>query len=165
MKARRYTGTKDGIATGRRAGMTAWINNVIELSDGALWNNGDFLVRNKRGKDALSVHSTGRAVDLSYRHMPDKGKGIKEGGRQAAILVMRRLITNADHIGLELILDYFPQPHGRGWRCDRRAWIRYDVKTITGGGGGDWIHCEISPAFADDPKLVNDAFKSLREIP
>jgi hypothetical protein len=144
--------------------MTAWINNVIELSDGALWNNGDFGVRNQRGKDALSVHATGRAVDLSYRHIADKGLGIKEGGRQAAINVMRTLITNADQIGLELILDYFPQPHGRGWRCDRRDWIKYEVKTISGAPSGDWFHCEVTPAFADDPKLVNAAFKSLREI-
>jgi len=164
VKARRYTGTQDGIAKGRRAGMTAWINNVIEMSDGALWNNGDFGVRNQRGKDALSVHATGRAVDLSYRHMADKGLGIKEGGRQASINVMRTLITNADQIGLELILDYFPQPYGRGWRCDRRDWIKYQVSTLAGAPSGDWFHCEVTPAFADDPKLVNDAFKSLREI-
>jgi hypothetical protein len=145
--------------------MTAWINNVIELSDGALWNNGDFVIRNQRGKDALSVHATGRAVDLSYRHMPDKGLGIKEGGRKAAIDVMRKLIDNADMLGLELILDYFPSPHGRGWRCDRRAWIKYDVRTIAGAPKGDWLHCEVMPMFADDPDLVNAAFDALRRIP
>lgn len=150
--------------------MTAWINNVIELGGGALWNNGDFVVRNQRGKDALSVHATGRAVDISYRFMRSIGKGstshgIEEGGRQVAIDVMRRLIANADLIGLELILDYFPQPHGRGWRCDRRAWIKYDVHTIAGAPNGDWFHCEVMPMFADDPELVNAAFATLRQIP
>lgn len=165
MKARRYTGTNDGIAKGRRAGMTAWIDNVIKLSGGALWNNGDFNVRNMRGKDALSVHATGRAVDLSFRHMPERGLGVKHDGRKVAITVMRKLIANADLVGLELILDYFPQPHGRGWRCDRRAWIRYDVATIAGAPNGDWLHCEVMPMFADDPALVDAAFATLRQIP
>jgi len=170
VKARRYTGTKDGVAKGRRAGMTAWIDNVIELGGGALWNNGDFVVRNMRGKESLSVHATGRAVDISYRFMRNIGKGsstrgIEQGGRQVAINVMRTLVRNADLIGLELILDYFPQPHGRGWRCDRRAWIRYDVRTIAGAPNGDWFHCEVMPMFADDPDLVNAAFATLRQIP
>jgi len=164
VKARRYTGTIDGIAKGRRAGMTAWIDNVIKLGGGTIWNNGDFVVRNQRGKDALSVHATGRAVDLSFRHVQQRGLGVKVDGRKGAIKVMRTLIANADDIGLELILDYFPQPFGRGWRCDRRDWIRYDVATIAGAPNGDWFHCEISPRFAEDAELVNKAFASLRQI-
>ncbi len=69
MKARPYTGNKDGVAKGRRAGMIAFIDEITKRSDGALWNNGDFGVRNMRGKETLSVHATGRAVGLSYRHM------------------------------------------------------------------------------------------------
>lgn len=163
MKARKYTGTTDGAARARRAGMTAWVDNVIKLGGGALWNNGDFTIRNMRGKDVLSVHATGRAVDLSYRHMPDKG--VKVGGRDVAVNVMRKLVNNADMLGLELILDYFPTPHGRGWRCDRRAWIKYEVATIGGAPAGDWFHCEVMPMFADDPDLVNAAFDALRRIP
>lgn len=163
MKARRYTGAVDGAVTARRAGMTAWIDHVIRLSEGALWNNGDYVVRNMRGKDTLSVHATGRAVDLSYRHMVEKRLGIKDG-RQAAINVMRTLVKNADLIGLELILDYYPSPFGRGWRCDRRDWVHYDVRTITGAPSGDWIHCEINPKFADDVERVNAAFGAIVQV-
>ena len=157
---RAYTGTNDGVAKARRAGMTAWTNNVIKLSDGALWNNGDFVVRNMRGKESLSVHATGRAVDLSYRRMVDKRLGVDDG-RQQVVKVMRTLILNADLIGLECILDYYPSPFGRGWRCDRRDWVKYDVRTITGAPNGDWIHCEISPDFADDVARVNAAFATI----
>lgn len=163
MKARRYTGTKDGVATGRRAGMTAFIREIETRSDGALWNNGDFVVRQMRGKESLSVHATGRAVDLSYRYVRSTGKGdatrgIPEGGRKQAIWWSRLLIINADLLGIELILDYFPEPYGRGWRCDRRDWVKYEVPTLAGAPKGDWLHIELSPSMADDAAAVRRAF-------
>lgn len=165
MKARRYTGTNDGIANGRRPGLTAFISEIEKLSGGALWNNGDFVVRNKRGKESLSVHSTGRAVDMSWRHIRSIGKGSESrgvpNGRQAALMVCRVLVRNADLLGVELVLDYFPEPHGRGWRCDRRGWIRYDIPTLGGAPGGDWLHIEITPEMADDPKKVRESFSNL----
>lgn len=166
-KARRYTGTRDGAANGRRAGMTAFIQEIERRSGGALWNNGDWVVRDIRGKQGqLSVHATGRAVDLSYRYIKGEGKGapsrgIPEGGRQAAIQMCRLLIKNADLLGLECILDYWPEPHGRGWRCDRRDWIRYEVKTITGAPSGDWLHIEISPDMADDSAKMRAAWTQI----
>jgi hypothetical protein len=156
---RHYTGNKDGEAKGLRPGMKVFIDEVIKLSNGALWNNGDFVVRTMRGKESLSVHATGRAVDLSYRHMPPK-KGVKNGRREA-IRVMNILTKNAELLGLEAILDYFPKPHGRGWRCDRNAWSSYKKKEITGAPGGDWIHCEISPAMAGDASKMKQAFQNL----
>jgi hypothetical protein len=166
VKARRYTGTSDGVAQGRRAGMTAFIREVEKLSGGALWNNGDWVVRNQRSKNVMSVHATGRAVDLSYRYIRGTGKGaptrgVPDGGRKAAIEMCRLLIRNADLVGLELILDYFPEPYGRGWRCDRRDWVRYQVPTISGAPKGDWLHIEITPAMADDPVAVRQAFRNL----
>lgn len=159
---RKYTGTSDGPTTAKRAGTEQWVREVIALSEGALWNNGTFNgVRDMKGKPGqMSVHSTGRAADLSYRKMPNKGK---PGGRKHALRVMRILVDNATLIGLEAILDYFPQPHGRGWRCDRASWQRYTKKTISGAPGGDWIHCEISPAYADNPELVRRSFRQLRQ--
>jgi hypothetical protein len=139
--------------------MKVFIDEVIKLSNGALWNNGDFGVRTMRGKESLSVHATGRAVDLSYRHMPPK-KGVKNGRREA-VRVMNILTKNAELLGLEAILDYFPKPHGRGWRCDRNAWSSYKSHEITGAPGGDWIHCEISPAMADDASKMKQAFQNL----
>jgi len=154
MSNRPYTGNKDGVAKGRRAGTTAWIQEVIDLSDGVLRNIGDFTVRDMRSKAQLSVHATGRAVDLSFRG--------KKAGRKKTVDVMRLLVQHADDIGLEAILDYFPKPHGRGWRCDRNIWNRYRVKTIAGAPGGDWIHCEVSPEFADNPRKVRAGFAKIR---
>lgn len=146
--------------------MTAFIAEIEQRSGGALWNNGDYVVRNMRGKESLSVHATGRAVDLSWRHIQGTGKGapsrgIRDGGRQAAIQMSRLLIRNADLLGLELILDYFPTPYGRGWRCDRREWIRYEVPTVSGAPGGDWLHIEISPMLADDAPAMRAAWSQI----
>lgn len=154
MSKRPYTGNRDGAAKGLRPGMKVWIQEVIDLSGDVLWNNGDFGIRNMRSKESLSVHATGRACDLSYRG--------KKGGRRTAVEVMRVLVRYSDEIGLEAILDYFPKPHGRGYRCDRGGWSRYRTHTITGAPGGDWIHCEVSPEFADSPMKVREGFAKIR---
>jgi hypothetical protein len=159
MTKRPYTGNKDGQAKGLRPGMKVFIEETIKLSNGALWNNGDFGVRNMRSKNSLSVHATGRAVDLSYRHMPPK-KG-KKNGRIEALRVMKILVANADALGIEAIFDYLVKPHGRSWMCTRNAWENYKKETIHGGGSGDWIHLEISPDMADNPQQVRQAFANL----
>ena len=112
-----------------------------------------------RGKEELSVHATGRAVDLSYRHMPPK-KGIKNG-RVEAVRVLKILQANADLLGIEAMFDYFPKPWGRAWMCSRDAWSKYTKETIHGAPGGDWIHLEVSPEMADDPKKMREAFQKL----
>jgi hypothetical protein len=162
---RRYTGNSDGAAKALRPGTKVFINEVIKLSNGALWNNGAFVIRNMKSKQSLSVHATGRAVDLSFRFMPNfkdssNSKG-KKNGRLEAIKVCKILVANADLIGLEAILDYFPKPWGRGWMCDRNAWSSYKKKTITGAPRGDWLHLEISPEMADDPAKMREAFRNL----
>ena len=159
MSKRPYTGNKDGAAKGLRPGMKVFIDKVIKLSNGALWNNGDWGVRPMRGKEELSVHATGRAADLSYRHMPPK-KGIKNG-RVEAVRVLKILQANADLLGIEAMFDYFPKPWGRAWMCSRDAWSKYTKETIHGAPGGDWIHLEVSPEMADDPKKMREAFQKL----
>lgn len=166
MTKRRYTGNSDGVAKGLRPGMKVFINEVIKLSNGALWNNGDFGVRNMRGKESLSVHATGRAVDLSYRNIVDvkdasNTKGIKNGRREA-IRILKILVDNAELLGLEAAFDYIVKPHGRAWMCDRGTWLNYKKETIHGGGSGDWIHLEISPSMADDVEKMKQAFQNLR---
>ncbi len=158
-KKRVYTGNKDGAAKSLRPGMKVFINEVIKLSNGALWNNGDWGVRPMRGKESLSVHATGRAVDLSYRHMPPK-KGIKNG-RIEALRVLKIVEANADALGVEAIFDYIVKPHGRAWMCDRGKWLNYKKETIHGGGSGDWLHFEISPEMADSPEKMKQAFANL----
>lgn len=153
---RRYTGTRDGVAQGKRPGTEEWVKQVIALSGGVLWNNGTWVVRNQRGKQALSVHATGRAMDLSYRGQPK--------GREAAKRVMKILVANHQLLGVEMILDYFPAPYGRGWRCDRAEWQTYSKATLAGSPGGDWIHVEISPRMADSPQRVIAAFAKVNLI-
>jgi hypothetical protein len=155
---RPYTGSSDGQASRLGAGTKAFIDRVILLSDGALWNNGDFGVRNIRGGSTLSVHATGRAVDLSYRKTGSKGK---DKGRMHAVHWCNVLSANADLLGIEMIIDYFPKLHGRAWRCDRGSWLRYSKPTVHGAPGGDWLHVELSPKMASDPAAVHAAFSRL----
>lgn len=156
---RHYTGNKDGAAKCLRPGMKVFIDETIKLSNGALWNNGDFGVRPMRGKESLSVHATGRAVDLSFRHMPPK-KGIKNG-RLEALRVLKIIVANADALGLEAAFDYIVKPHGRAWMCNRDAWSNYKKETIHGGGSGDWLHFEVSPEMADSAEKMRKAFAQL----
>ena len=156
---RHYTGNKDGAAKCLRPGMKVFIDETIKLSNGALWNNGDFGVRPMRGKESMSVHGTGRAVDLSFRHMPPK-KGIKNG-RLEALRVLKIIVANADALGLEAAFDYIVKPHGRAWICDRDAWSNYKKETIHGGGSGDWLHFEVSPEMADSAEKMRQAFAQL----
>jgi hypothetical protein len=47
--ARPYTGTSDGIAKARRAGMDEWIKQAIAASDNTLNNLGSYMVRDQKG--------------------------------------------------------------------------------------------------------------------
>jgi len=157
---RRYTGLLDGIASGARPGLLELVRQIETRTDRALWNNGTFANRRARGKTNLSVHATGRAVDLSYRNMRD-GRG-RPDGRIVARDWIRLLISRADEFGVEALLDYHPSPYGRGWRCDRAAWQRYTKPTISGAPGGDWLHIELSPSMSDDPEAMKAAFERLQ---
>ena len=160
---RPYTGF-NGNAAGEHPQLTALIKNVTKHFD-CIWNNGSFGIRSIRGKSSPSVHSTGRAVDLSYRNMGDGKRGKPKGGRKQAEEAMEYLIKNADALGIEMIIDYFPAPWGRAARCDRdMAWKKYDKKTVSGAPNGDWFHCEvdgkksaldIDAVFAANPPVVS----------
>ena len=157
-----YTGNSDGAAAGPRAGMDEWIRQAIKYGAGAFWNNGSYGVRPMRGSESLSVHATGRAVDLSFlktdKHLTANRKGM--------VAFMDIVTANANALGLECILDYAPSPFGRGWRCDRQAWKKYTKQEIHGAPSGTWCHFEITPAMADSPALVKQAFQRVfGEIP
>lgn len=153
-----YTGSSDGAAKRLRPGTKAFIDRVIYLSGRALWNNGDYVVRNMRGKESLSVHATGRAVDLSYRKVGQLGV---DNGRREAAKWCNLLAANAEVLGVEMVIDYFPAPHGRAWRCDRNAWQKYTKPTVSGAPGGDWLHVELTPAMADNAAAVDRAFRTV----
>jgi len=152
---RPYTGTTDGIAVREGTGLRTLINHLLKQYP-ALWDNGAFIVRDKKGGSGLSVHATGRAVDLSYRWMTD-GRGRRFGGRKQALAACDWLVTNADTLGLEMILDYFPKPWGRGWKCSRGGWTTYTSSQIAGAPGGDWIHVEVAPAQANSAIVMRQA--------
>jgi hypothetical protein len=155
-----YTGNSDGAAAGPRAGMDEWIRQAIKHGGGAFWNNGSYGVRPKRGSELLSVHATGRAVDLSYR--PSEKQ--PTANRKATIAFINIVLANANELGVECVLDYIA-PFGRGWRCDRQKWQKYTKETIH-GVPGDWLHVEINAQMADSPNLVKQAFQRVfTELP
>lgn len=155
---RKYTGW-DGNSSGKRAGTEKFIKLLCAHFDNGVWNNGSWGVRrmNNPRVVAWSVHGTGRAFDISWRKL--RGKGF--GDYEQAKAVVDFLVTNAELFQIEEIHDYYPAPHGRGWRCDREAWKVYDKPTIGNTPGGDWFHVEVSPSVADDPSYFDKVFAAL----
>ena len=161
--SRPYTGNSDGAAPSHLPGMDEWIRQAIKYGAGAFWNNGSYGVRPKKGSESLSVHATGRAVDLSYR-MSEKHP---TANRKGSIAFINIVLANANELGVECVLDYFPKAFGRGWRCDRQAWKSYSKPEIHNAPGGDWLHVEVAPAFVNQPlSLIQQAFKRVfTELP
>ena len=157
---RQYTGNRDGDHGKARPGLLEFVKTIEQVTDGALWNNGTYANRKMRGKESLSVHATGRAVDLSWRKLGTKGR---RNGRAMAMWLCDVLFEHADTLGVEAILDYWPKPHGRGYRCDRGSWQNYTVPTIGGAPDGDWLHVELSPRMADSPTLVREAWSDVAQ--
>jgi len=152
MSVRPYTGTTDGIGKGKRAGTEAFIYAIQEASDGGFWVNGSFGIRMIRGSATrISVHSTGRAADISRRKY-----GRHRGESRANMIALCDWLTAvADEIGLEYLADYEHKPAGRGWKCSREDhWREYGKGVIKFGGSGDWLHIELDPEHADDPSWV-----------
>ena len=71
------------------------------------------------------------------------------------------LVRHADELGIEMILDYFPKPHGRGYKWTRGTWENYAKSTIHGAPDGDWLHVELSPEWADSKLKVRESFLKL----
>jgi hypothetical protein len=161
VNGRQYTGNSDGAAPKKRAGMDAFIKEMIWAGQGSIWDNGSYGIRPMRGSESLSVHATGRAVDLSYR--PSEKR--KLANRKEALALINKIVPVANDLGIEMIIDYMPQPFGRAWRCDRQAWQKYSKPTVHGAPGGDWFHIEITPQAADSAIFVKAAFlKAFGEI-
>jgi hypothetical protein len=150
-----YTGW-NGNSDGPLAGTERFVSQIVSRSQRVLWSNGTWGVRPMRGKTSPSVHGTGRAMDLSYRHMGD-GRGIANG-RMQALKWVDSLVECATLLGIELIIDYGAKPFGRAWSCDRMKWKRYLKPTVQHGGTGDWMHIELNPRMAHSDEEVQVAF-------
>jgi len=150
MASRPYTGNKDAEGVkGARPGTKRFQDTMAFLF--GMKNLGIYANRPVRGGKGLSVHATGRACDLG-----GTGKQCKEA--------TAFLFDNRYRLGIEELHDYVgnyipTKGFGAGYRCDRDAWKVYDKNTI--GPGGNWVHYEIAPAFADNPDKVDAAFKAI----
>ena len=152
---RAYTGF-DGNVGGKLAGTEQFVDEIEVRTHYALHNNGTWGVRPMRSKKSPSVHGTGRAMDISWRHMGN-GKG-RVNGRKFALKWMNDLADHATPLGIEMIIDYGAKPFGRAYRCDRMKWRRYWKPTVHQGGTGDWFHLELSPYMSKRPNVVVAAF-------
>ena len=146
---RPYTGTKDGVARGARAGTKQFQALMVYLFQ--MRSLGIYANRPVRGGSSLSVHATGRACDLG-------------GSEDNIVREINFLVDFADELQIEAVHDYgnrvIPGKYGAAWRCNRNAWKVYDRPTI-GSPSAKWVHYEISPTMADNPDLVDAAFTDI----
>jgi len=154
----KYTGTTDGAAKGKRPGTEQFAKMM-----GQRWgfqNLGTWVVRNMRGSDRLSVHATGRAVDLGWKNSKIAGE------------VALWLVANYAQLGIEEVHDYacttLPTKKtpvwGRGWRCDRNGkpgWKEWTAQANGGTPNGRWLHVELTPQMADNPELLKERWHAL----
>lgn len=164
--SRPYTGY-DGTAQGITGGLAQFIIEARRTSNGLLHNLGAYGVRPMRGKKSMSVHATGRAVDLGFSRKAGAGpQASAVERRRLAVEWVDRIVAAAAQLGVEAIIDYWPTPHGRGYFCDRNAWYDYRLRTVAGAPGGAWFHVEISPEFAHNASAVRRGFRAVfPEIP
>ncbi len=140
-----YIVTKQPVVNKPLLGTAEWARQATVNSDGSLWNNGTWVVRDMRGKPGIvSNHARGLAMDLSYRWQAQKRLG-RQDGRKVSLAFMVKLLENADILGIQLVIDY---ELGRSWKCDRGTWQPGNFEQ------GDWYHIEINPAIANDANLA-----------
>jgi hypothetical protein len=162
--ARKYTGNSDGNHGGPREGTQELLR--LASKRWGFTNLGIYSNRRMNNFQAaadpdnpkwLSVHATGRAVDLGYKN------------RAHAVAFWNFLIFNTEQLGIEEIHDYaYRNPKqsekdklawGAGYRCSRGEGLAgikiFTSKDNAGTPGGRWIHVELNPEMASD----KDAFR------
>lgn len=153
-----YTGNTDP-ATGPRPGTLKFAEIMVNKG---YRNLGVWANRPMRGSDRLSVHATGRAVDLGY-----PAAKVATVGAWCIWLAENHLV-----LGIEEVHDYSgtskpgTEAWGRGFRCNRNGrpgWKDWSATDNGGTPGGKWIHVELSPAMADNPKAFVKAWKQVSE--
>lgn len=165
--ARKYTGNSDGLAAGTRPGT----KELFRLASKRWGFTNLGMFANRRMNNAksnadptnpkyLSVHATGRAVDMGYTD------------RKKAEECWNFLISHTQELGIEEIHDYaYKWPGqdkkdktawGAGYRCSRGEGLAgvkiFTAKDNAGTPGGKWLHVELSPEMADDPKKFRAAW-------
>ena len=148
-----YVVTAQPVVKAPLTGMAKWVELCCKHSDGSLWNNGIWVVRDMRGKPgSVSNHARGLATDVSYRWQAQKNKGVKDGRKQSLAYVVK-LLEHADTLGIQLVIDYALK---RSWKCDRGTW-----QPLPSVDEGDWYHIEVEPRLAHDPEATKQAFQAV----
>ncbi len=157
-----YTGNTDP-AEGPRPG-TIKFGEIMasrwKFTNLGIWANRPMRSSDPNAKPRLSVHATGRAIDLGF------------DPKRAALVGSVCLWLEANHValGIEEIHDYSgtskagTEKWGRGFRCNRNGspgWKDWTPTDNGGTPGGKWIHVELAPSMADDPKLFVKTWKTL----
>jgi len=147
-----YIVTKQPVVTKPLIGTSEWARQATVRSDGSLWNNGTFVVRDMRGKPGIiSNHARGLAMDLSYRWQAQKNLG-RHDGRKISLAFIVKLLDNADALGIQLVIDYALK---RSWKCDRGTWQAGNFEE------GDWYHIEIDPTIANNAAMAKACWVSV----
>jgi len=151
-----YTGNTDatpkGTATPQAEKFAQIMNDRWGFS-----NLGIYAYRPMRGSDRLSVHATGRAVDLGY----------KSSNQHRITEICDWLADNYLTLGIEEVHQYTFEGSkwGRGFRCCRDGkpgWKTW-TETENGGPSGYWIHVELAPTITAN-QLVQ-AWKAIEQKP
>ena len=137
-----YTGNSDANPKGKATPQALKFAQIM----GDRWgftNLGIYAYRPMRGSQNLSVHATGRAVDLGY----------KSAFQPRVSEICDWLADNYLELMIEEIHQYTwdGSQWGRGFRCCRDGKPGWKTWTAdaNGGPGGLWIHVEISPNQTD----------------
>ncbi len=145
-KKRPYPPAK-AAAKGKRAGTEKFVDLACRR-----WKSfsrlGTWVVRDMRGKPGvLSVHATGRAMDIGYTDRKD------------VMAAIRWFVTYNTALGVTLINDYQFGQYGRTWMCDRQDWKIHQSDVL--GSRGNWFHVELDSWAADDPVGIEKIWRSL----
>lgn len=134
-----YTGNADANPKGQATEQALKFAQIMNDRWG-FTNLGIYAYRPMRGSTNLSVHATGRAMDLGY----------KQSFQPRVSEICDWLADNYLALGIEEIHQYSWEGSewGRGFRCCRDAKPGWKTWTADANGGtpcGKWIHVELSP--------------------
>jgi hypothetical protein len=152
-----YTGNTDATSTGRATAQAVKFAQIMNDRWG-FTNLGIYAYRQMRGSDNLSVHATGRAIDLGYK--PTFQGRVTE--------ICDWLADNYVTLGIEEIHQYSWEGSdwGRGFRCCRDGkpgWKTWTKEANGGTPGGKWIHVELKPNL--NPQELVKAWKAIEPKP
>lgn len=159
-RPRKYTGTFDAPGKSTREGcleLFRLINKTWGFTFLGGFNNRPIQSGSSKGK--LSVHATGRAIDIAYPKT--------EYGRHQAIQVWVWLLQNTKALGIEAMHDYAHGKYGQGYRCDRgegcAGVVEFTRTRNAGSIGGNWIHIELSPRMARSRRRLRRAWMKIEK--